>query len=260
MKRDNWKIWEDCHMSGEVYYKIAIGERSEMESAKALCKILKPLYKKRMRVLDVGCGVGHYLRTLRKEIDMNIDYLGVDITEKRIQLAKKAFKDEVEFRVGDIFNLEFEDSAFDIVICNNMILHLPPNPTKAIAELTRVSGKYVIIRTLFGKRNYIIKELRTADELEGAVSREGDIIDTNGEVMFYNYFNMYTSSYFKDIIQDIDKKLKIRIEKDNNFARFDNRDVGVETATVVVDGKQIAGNLILDWRFITLVKNDETSY
>lgn len=255
-KTDNWKIWKKApHYGVVLYYKRATGELEEMESAKALCEIVRPFYKPGMKVLDVGCAAGHYLRSLKSRVDKNIDYTGLDATDYHIELARKAFGDDGKFLKGDIFKLQFDDNAFDIVMCNNVILHLPPPPAKAISELIRVAKRNVIIRTVFGERNYIIKEVRDSNEVMKDSSRKSEnLIKDDGEPCFYNFFNMYSKQYIEEVISGINSDIKIKIIDDKNWKDFDNKEVGGKTATKVINGKQVSGNLILDWKFIILEK------
>ena len=165
MSEEQWDFWENYKQYGDLFYKRATGELEEMESSKALCQVLARFYRKGMKVADIGCGGGHYLRSLRQRIDPEIDYTGIDATAYYIQCAQQAFPEIADhFHIGDIFDLSVEDGTFDIVINNNVLLHLPPPPTKAFAELIRISRKYVVIRTIFGERNYIIKEIRPQEE------------------------------------------------------------------------------------------------
>ena len=250
---DNWRIWNKAKDYGDLLYKRAIGDLNEMESSKALCRILSSFYEKRMKVLDVGCGAGHYLRSIRLRIDEDIDYTGVDATEYYVNLARTAFADAARFLRGDIYNLPFEDNSFDIVICNNLILHLPPPPIKPVSELVRTSSKYIVVRTVFAERNYIIKEVRSSyGEKQGLSIRDGNLIDSKGEPLAYNYFNMYTEKYFRDIVADINEKIDMKIVPDDNWSSFDNTAVAGKTATKVISGKQVSGNLLLDWRFLVL--------
>lgn len=254
---NNWRVWDKAKSYGDLLYRRAIGKDDEMESSKALSKVISPLYKKGMKVLDVGCGAGHYLRSLQLRLDKDINYTGIDATEYYIELARKAFGNSSHFLCGDIYNLQFKDDSFDIVICNNLILHLPPPPLKPISELVRASSKYIIIRTVFGERNYIIKEVSSSDdELQGFSMKEGTLIDQKGEPLAYGYFNMYTQQYFRDIIADINKDIDIKIICDEGWNCFDNTKMSgtTKTATKVINGKQVSGNLLLDWRFIILTK------
>ena len=253
MTQDKWRIWDKYKQYGEVLYKRAIGESEEMESAKSLCNTIKSVYKPGMSVLDVGCGAGHYLRSLRERVDPSINYTGADATEYYLSLARKAFPG-VRFEIADIFNLPFADASFDIVICNNVILHLPPPPIKPISELIRVAKYNTIIRTLFGVQTYIIKEIRTASDLPGLAQREGDLITLDGEVEAFNYFNLYSENYIRDILSKTAPSAQVRIERDTQYQPFDNRTECGDTATTVINGMQISGNIVHDMRFIIVTK------
>ncbi|MFA6106340.1 MAG: class I SAM-dependent methyltransferase [Patescibacteria group bacterium] len=228
-KNRNWKIWDQAAGYSDILYRRATGDLPEMESAKSLCQAVQPVYKKGMKILDVGCGAGHYLRSLRARIDKDVNYTGVDQTKYSIALARKAFGGAVPFFVGDIFNLKFTDNAFDLVMCNNVLLHLPPPPAKAIAELLRVAKRYVIIRTVFGQRNYLIKEVRMPGEGSGQPRLRSpgkeELFNKDGEPLSYNFFNMYTEEYLRREISKIGKNFKVSIKSDDRPVEFDNRKV-----------------------------------
>lgn len=242
-----------------MLYRRAVGELDEMESSKALCDIIAPNYESGKTVLDVGCGAGHYLRSLRERVDGDIRYSGIDATEGYIRLAKKAFPDVDSFSVGDIFDIDFGDASFDIVMCNNLILHLPPPPKVPLSELIRVAKETVIIRTLVGERNYIVKELRTHDESMSRESqeeegyKESDVIASDGSTENFNYFNMYTESYLREVIEEIDSSIDLSFH-DDQWEDFDNTVHGGKTATRVVNGQQVSGNMLLNWKFLVLKK------
>jgi len=150
MKVKNWRVWDLWPEYGETLFKRATGDAPEMESSKATCEFLSRVYRRGMSVLDVGCGAGHYYRSLMERLDPDIDYHGVDITEHYIELAKKAYSSPNRFSVGDIYDLQFPDKSIDIVFCSNALMNLPPPPTRPIEELIRVARNHVIIRTLLG--------------------------------------------------------------------------------------------------------------
>jgi ubiquinone/menaquinone biosynthesis C-methylase UbiE len=253
MHNENWKIWDRRKDYGELLYNRAIGKLDEMESAKAVCEILRPIYNPGMSLADVGCGAGHYLRSLLARLDADIDYTGIDATEYYIELAQKAFPDQQNFIKGDIYKIPFDGSTFDIVMSNNLILHLPPPPLAPFRELIRISRKYVVIRTVFGKRNYIVKEIREQEELtSGAVEPqdrlEGEYFDN------FNYFNMYTDDYVRYVLKSIDDDLQVDIFEDTSWQSFDNTQCETGTATKVVADMQVSGNLLLNWKFIVVSK------
>ena len=88
MKQDKWKSWDYDTAYGDVFYQRAIGELDEMESSKALCQVVSRFYQAGMTLADVGCGAGHYLRSLRARVDEDINYTGIDATPYYIELAQ----------------------------------------------------------------------------------------------------------------------------------------------------------------------------
>lgn len=255
MVQDVWRIWKDDPEYGELLYRRAIGEMDEMECAKSLCASLTRFYLPGMKVLDVGCGAGHYLSSFKKRLDNAIDYYGIDATAHYIMLARKAHADVEHFAVGDINRLPYPDDSFDLVICCNLILHLPPPPLNAINELIRVAKKHVVIRTVVGQRNYIIKEIRGVRGSSDSNSPDSEIFSAEESIERYNYFNLYTESYFREGIHHCNPHVETVIEKDNCWTSFDNVEAsGSDTATHVVNGMQLSGNLLLDWVFILVRK------
>ena len=254
MKEEKWNYWHKFPDYGDMQFKRATGELDEMECSKALSQIIAKIYEKEMSILDVCCGAGHYYRSFKERVDPDINFTGVDITPYYIELANKAYGDEANFSVGDIYDLDFGDEQFDIVTCNNTIMALPPPPTSAIAELIRVSSKFVIIRTPISNSNYIIKKLWTAEEIDGITSSEKDLITADGELPEFDYTNMYTENYFREIIHEINPELSVTFKKDDVFSSFDNRENIEEGATRVLNGMQISGNLIYDYNFIIIEK------
>ncbi len=77
------------------------------------------------KVLDMGCGNGR-IRALLRGIET--EYVGVDNSEKLIELAKKSKEFKIEnqsFVVGDVLDLPFKDSQFDLVFSVAVAHHIP---------------------------------------------------------------------------------------------------------------------------------------
>ncbi len=100
------------------------------------------LFKKRCkpskkRILEIGCGDGEFTRRL---IDLQAEIVGIDITPKVIEKAKKEFKKKkVKFVVGNIEKLKYRSNTFDIV-CGISILH-HVDTEKSLQEAYRVLKK-----------------------------------------------------------------------------------------------------------------------
>lgn len=82
---------------------------------------LKRFFSEGNRVLDLGCGNGRLLALFK---DSNIDYTGVDISEKLIQKAKEKYPDK-EFRKADALGLPFENQSFDKILSVAVFHHIP---------------------------------------------------------------------------------------------------------------------------------------
>tara|TARA_B110000438_G_scaffold290706_1_gene326773 strand:- start:96 stop:830 length:735 start_codon:yes stop_codon:yes gene_type:complete len=230
---------------GKVLFDRAIGEAPEMESSKATSEELKNIIKKDDKVLDIGCGAGHYLVSLKKEITVPFSYTGGDVRPHYIELAKKAFEDmsDVNFKEADLFNLPFEDNSFDVVMCCNVLLHLP-SIKKPMAELMRVAKRVVFVRTLIDERSFRVKEVH---------DNNGDEFDDNGEPKKFLFLNTYSKKYIKSLLPG----KQVEILEDKNFSSKSITAAIEEQSeqpnvTRMLGGKQISGNIVFPWCFIKI--------
>ncbi|RCW38921.1 arsenite methyltransferase [Marinilabilia salmonicolor] len=92
-------------------------------------------------VLDLGSGAGNDCFVARTQTGDSGRVTGLDFTEAMIQkayenLKKTGFKN-IEFVQGEIEEMPFPDSSFDVVI-SNCVLNLVPDKQKAFSEIFRV--------------------------------------------------------------------------------------------------------------------------
>lgn len=89
-------------------------------------EILKNLPKKEhLRILDVGCGAGFFSIILAS---LGHEVIGIDLTESMINNSAKLAKTldyDIDFRVMNAQELEFDDEEFDVVISRNLTWTLP---------------------------------------------------------------------------------------------------------------------------------------
>jgi SAM-dependent methyltransferase len=91
-------------------------------------------------ILDVGCGIGTYVRKLRSYSD---HVYGIDVDEERVAHGAQ---DVPNLQVSTSESLPFLDATFDVVILNEVIEHVADD-RKTIAECVRVlrpGGRVVI--------------------------------------------------------------------------------------------------------------------
>jgi SAM-dependent methyltransferase len=92
------------------------------------------------KILDVGCGIGLYLKAFQR---FSNKLYGVEIDEKR---AREASKIVPNITIAPAEKLPFEDEMFDIVFSNEVLEHVNDD-RKAIEEAVRVlkPGGHIVI-------------------------------------------------------------------------------------------------------------------
>lgn len=109
----------------------------EKERTADLLQLIKLVSNGEGNVLDVGARDGHFSKLLTQ-------YFG---TVTALDLEKPTIDFENVCCVkGDITCLEFKDDYFDLVLCAEVLEHIPPELLdRACSELSRVSKKYLLI-------------------------------------------------------------------------------------------------------------------
>lgn len=121
----------DSLWSGEMLHDVAnqtrIAETGKMIPAKV------------SSLADIGCGNGIFENYLL-ETRPGLRIMGVDRSEAALKYVV------TEKKVGDILDIPLPDRSFDCVTCLEVLEHIPVNTyAKALAELSRVSGEYILI-------------------------------------------------------------------------------------------------------------------
>jgi 2-polyprenyl-3-methyl-5-hydroxy-6-metoxy-1,4-benzoquinol methylase len=92
-------------------------------------------------LLDAGCGEGMTLYQMRNHLPTRVT--GFDINPDCVAYTKEMFP-QANITVEDVFNLPYQDKAFDLVICLEVFEHLP-NPELALKALKHVASKRLIL-------------------------------------------------------------------------------------------------------------------
>lgn len=97
------------------------------------------------RVLDLGCGLGVMMPVYRQLGAAHV--LGVDVSEKMIELARERWRDEpwVEFLNADAAQLRI-DGQFDAVVIYNAYPHFMDRPAlvSACHRLLTDTGRFIV--------------------------------------------------------------------------------------------------------------------
>jgi ubiquinone/menaquinone biosynthesis C-methylase UbiE len=248
--RKEWLSSEEGKAYGELFYKRATGQEPEMESSKAAARrVSRLLDQDGALVADIGCGAGHYYRSLQGVVKRPFRYIGVDATQQYVDLARKAFAGvkDVSFQQGDIFKLPLPDRHADLVMCNNVLLHLP-SVAQPVRELTRVSAHRVLVRTLVAEKSYVIKDV--------APDPQGDDFDENGEPRGFHFLSIYSQKYVERLFRSTGRVRSIAFEGDTDFDASKVSDSGRllknawDKTEVANSGMQVSGMILLPWTWV----------
>jgi ubiquinone/menaquinone biosynthesis C-methylase UbiE len=117
------------------------------------------------RVLDAGCAGGRDCRLFK---DMNLNPIGVDLSESLIRVAK-AKNPGIEFKCADFSDLPFRDNSFDGVWAHASLVHLETieKVRKAFGEFGRVLKKEGIVHIAVKQQLGKDKTAVVSDALSG---------------------------------------------------------------------------------------------
>ncbi|MGI9642915.1 MAG: class I SAM-dependent methyltransferase [Acidimicrobiia bacterium] len=115
------------------------------------------------KVLDYGCGTGTTACELAGCVD---EILGIDISGRMIELSKEkaaaAGVGNVTFERGDIFDSEYDDGSFDVVLAFNM-LHTVPDPgqvVRRVHDLLQPDGLFISVTPCLRDKMSLLVQLQ----------------------------------------------------------------------------------------------------
>jgi len=92
----------------------------------------------RAHVLEIAAGTGVVTRRLASVLPESVSIVATDLNQAMLDLASQVgTKRPVEWRQADAMQLPFEDSAFDVVVCQFGAMFFP-DKSKAFSEARRV--------------------------------------------------------------------------------------------------------------------------
>ncbi|MCH5166993.1 MAG: class I SAM-dependent methyltransferase [Erysipelotrichales bacterium] len=160
---------------------------------KPMMKSMIPNLKDK-KILMLGCGTGEESKLLETFGADKENLVGLDLSKESINIARESYP-EVEFVVGDMSILPFEDSTFDFVY-SSLAIHYSATPDTVYKEVYRVLKKDGLF--LFS----LVHPIRWASahkEIDGKMYRIiGCSRDDNESEVFgsYNTFKEHSHNFF----------------------------------------------------------------
>jgi len=121
-------------------------EENLLSHVELLREILRLLRRSRhagleqMKILDVGCGRGFWLRQFIQWGAKPENLFGVDVLEERIQAGKELCPSGVKLELADASDLDFENNTFDLILQFTVFTSILNQQMKqeVAAEMSRV--------------------------------------------------------------------------------------------------------------------------
>lgn len=164
-------------------------------------------------VLDLGSGAGFDSFLASKKVGSNGMVIGIDFTDEMVEKSKKladkyGYKN-VEFRLGDIENLPFEDEFFDVII-SNCVINLAPNKMKVFKESYRV---------LKNNGRMYVSDIVLLEELSEEQRKNEELITgcVGGALIKEDYLNIISNSGFNYNMLHEDKEISKKQYKGINL-------------------------------------------
>jgi SAM-dependent methyltransferase len=91
------------------------GFRYALETVLADGALVRPV-----RLLDIGCGVGHYSELVHRWFDGEIAYAGADASPEMIEVAESAWPDR-SFQQDDVLASQLDYDAYDVLLAGALV-------------------------------------------------------------------------------------------------------------------------------------------
>src|SRR5208337_194204 len=125
------KVYDCRYKTGVAHWEAAPGKAVLIEALRRFCSPDYPL-----RLLDIGCGTGSFLKRISEEVSSRWDFCGADFSEVSIAQACGRFPN-FHFECRDATMLAYPKGSFQIVTCYGSWEHFA-DPARAIAEASRI--------------------------------------------------------------------------------------------------------------------------
>lgn len=127
------------------HYDIGLGPNLFVDFAERLTSTACD--RKATKVIELAAGTGIVSRKLRDNLPPETPLLITDLNPPMLEVAKRKFTEDenVNFAVANAMDLAFDDSEFDLMVCQFGVMFFPDKPAsfREAARVLRPGGRYV---------------------------------------------------------------------------------------------------------------------
>lgn len=142
--------------------------------------------KKFFSVLELACGTGRVTQYLHKILPAEARIVATDLNPDMLKVAQnKITAKKIEWKQVDMQNIPFDDSAFDLVICQFGVMFVPEKE-KAYSEVYRVLKKEGTFLFNTWNRLEVNKLTSSADEIINDFFKDNPVMFYKIPFSYYN--------------------------------------------------------------------------
>ena len=152
--------------------------------------------------MDLGCGIGRHTVLFAQN---GFNTYAFDLSEEAINTTKKWAEElnlNVDYKIGDMLNLPYEDNSFDCMLCRNVISHTDTKGVeKIIKEINRVLREDGECYLTLGSKSspaFNNKDFPVVDENTKIRIEDGP---ENGIPHFYADYNLIQELFKDNVIE-----------------------------------------------------------
>ncbi|RWH18105.1 class I SAM-dependent methyltransferase [Mesorhizobium sp.] len=162
MSRD-WEQWDVSGIAGEIQTIWRSSHEEDVHREQLANIVSGHVSGSKPSVLEVGCGTGLVYEKLVTKLPDDAAYIGVDSSIRMLEIARETFP-EGQFLFGDGYELFFRDQEFDIVLCFEVLGHIPQIDI-FVSELLRVAKKKCIFTTWPSESSEVAENYERIDDV-----------------------------------------------------------------------------------------------
>ena len=179
------RIYPDDYYSYDFERKLGpLVRRFKALADGAKVRAYRPYLADGARVLDVGCGDGHVLRTIARVAARPVELVGIELSE---QASAAAEASGVQVLRGRIEEVALPAGAFDLVIMNQLIEHV--REPRAVLER---------IREALAPKGHLFLETPNVESLDARLFRRRYW----GGYHFPRHFHLFGTRTFERLVWD----------------------------------------------------------